>query len=165
MGSQKGLPVQCSELCSLPLSSSDGDGRVEAKDGSARGLADSLLIRDLGSWLLPFIVSQALYKLHCLYEPHNRSCKLGIPRAPQCPGSFRCCLWHCGLIPSGFCLEESPFCGSSELPCEQLPGEGPVLAQTVHYHTFTLLPPSGMTSSLLMHCPCQILRSPGRSLH
>lgn len=81
MGSQKGLPVQCRELRSLPLSSSGGDGRAEAKDGSARGLADSLLIRDLGSWLLPFIVSQALYKLHCLYEPHNRSCKLGSPES------------------------------------------------------------------------------------
>lgn len=69
VGSQKGLPVQCSELHSLPLSSRDGDGRVEAKDGSARGLADSLLIRDLGSWLLPFIVSQALYSSTVFMSP------------------------------------------------------------------------------------------------
>lgn len=80
-GVPEGPAVQCSELHSLPLSSRDGDGRVEAKDGSARGLADSLLIRDLGSWLLPFIVSQALYELHCLHEPHNRSCKLGSPES------------------------------------------------------------------------------------
>lgn len=104
-------------------------------------LVDSLLIRDLCGWRLPAIVSQALY------EPHNRSCKLGSPESTPASRVLQELSLRCGLIHSGFCLgKESPFLGYLSYPVAwsylRLWSR-----EAAHEETFTLLPPSGMTSS------------------
>lgn len=129
---QKGLLVQYSG-CTLPRSSCCGDGSVEAGMAQPCGPADSLLSRALCLWLVSLFS-----KLHCLYEPHNRSCELGSSGAPQREGVFQ---------PHSLRLlfRREPFLILSCLVKHAMAWSN----LSGHYQSFALLPSSGMTSSLL----------------
>lgn len=132
-----GLFVQYSG-CSLLCFSCCGDGSVEAGMAQPCGPADSLLSRALCRWLLSLFS-----KLHCLYEPHNRSCELGSPGASQREGVLQTLvLWPHSLW---LLFRREPFLILSCLVKHAMAWSN----LSGHYQTFALLPSSGMTSSLL----------------